>query len=128
MSAAAILSRNEERTNTRAEKHETAGPIVRQSGRHPVGDAACLEMARKEGKTDQKQKQVRDENPFMLEMGKETRQARAFVEAGAQKLLEDDGAETGEGGGEAYDDEKLRRRRAWRRKAENRPARKDRGR
>ena len=57
-------------------------------------------MARQESKADQKQKQVRDKNPFMLEMDKETRQASAFVEASAQELLEDDGAETGEGGGE----------------------------
>ena len=57
-------------------------------------------MACEESKADQEQKQVRDENPFMLEMGKETWQASAFVEASAQELLEDDGAETGEGGGE----------------------------
>ena len=99
MSAAAILSRNEEMNEHEDQKHETAGPIVWQSGRHPVRDAACLEMACKESKADQKQKQIRDENPFMLEMGKEAWQACAFDEAGAQQLLEDDDAETGEGGG-----------------------------
>ena len=36
-------------------------------------------MARKESKADQKQKQVRDENPFMLEMSKEAGKARAFL-------------------------------------------------
>jgi hypothetical protein len=56
-------------------------------------------MARQEGKADQKQKQIRDENPFVLEMGKETREASAFVEAGAQELLEDDDAKAGDGGG-----------------------------
>ena len=45
-------------------------------------------MAREESKADQKQEQVRDENPFMLEMGGETREARAFVEAGAKELLQ----------------------------------------
>ena len=36
----------------------------------------------------------------MLEMGEQARQACAFDEAGAQQLLEDDDAETGESGGE----------------------------
>lgn len=36
----------------------------------------------------------------MLEMRKQARKASAFDEAGAQQLLEDDDAETGESGGE----------------------------
>ena len=57
-------------------------------------------MAGKESKADQKQKQIREENPFMREMREEAGEPCAFDEAGAQKLLEGDGAEAGEGGGE----------------------------
>jgi hypothetical protein len=48
---------------------------------------------------DQKQKQVRQEDPFMGEMREEPCQPCAFGEAFTQKLLERDGAEAGEGGG-----------------------------
>ena len=71
ISAAAILSRNEEITNTRT---RSTKPPVQLSGRAAgiqSGDAACLEMAGKESKADQKQKQVREENPFMLVMREE---------------------------------------------------------
>jgi hypothetical protein len=82
------------------QEHETAGPVIRQRGRHPIGKAARLELAGKEGEADQKQKQVRKQHPFMREMGKEAGEARAFSEAFAQELLDDDGAKTDEGGGE----------------------------
>ena len=51
-------------------------------------------------KANQKQKQVRDENPFMLEMREEACEPRAFVKAGTQKLLGRNGAEADERGGE----------------------------
>ena len=53
----------------KGQKDETTGPIVRQRGRHPVGNAARLEMACKQSEANQKQKQIRQENPFMGEMG-----------------------------------------------------------
>ena len=56
-------------------------------------------MACKQSEADQKQKQVRQENPFMGEMGEETCEPGAFVEARTQELLERDGAEADEGGG-----------------------------
>jgi hypothetical protein len=55
-------------------------------------------MACKESKTDKKQKQIGEENPFMFEMDEEAWQACAFDEAGAQQLLEDDDGETSESG------------------------------
>jgi hypothetical protein len=73
------------------QKHEAAGPIVRQSHRHPVRDAACLEMACEESKTEQQQKQVREKNPFKPEMSIEACQPCAFGEAVTQKLLDRDG-------------------------------------
>ena len=57
-------------------------------------------MACKYGKTDQKQKQIRQKNPFMGEMREEACQPCAFGEAVTQKLLNRDGAEANEGGGE----------------------------
>ena len=57
-------------------------------------------MAGKDSKADQKQKQVRQEYPFMREMREEACQPCAFGEAVTQKLLERDGAEADEGGGE----------------------------
>jgi hypothetical protein len=56
-------------------------------------------MACKESKADQKQKQIRQENPFMGEMREETWEPGAFVEARTRELLERDGAEADEGGG-----------------------------
>ena len=44
-------------------------------------------MACKESKTNQQQKQVREENPFMLEMREESRQACAFGEASVKSFL-----------------------------------------
>ncbi len=55
-------------------------------------------MACKESKANQKQKQVRDENPFMREMREEACEPRAFNETGTQKLLHCDDAETNESG------------------------------
>ena len=57
-------------------------------------------MACKESKTDQKQKQIREENPFMREMRKEACEPCAFGEAVTQELLDRDGAEADESGGE----------------------------
>src|SRR5262245_65302311 len=57
-------------------------------------------MARQEGKADQKQKEVCKQDPFMLEMRKETGHPRAGDEPGTQKLLQDDDAQAGEGDGE----------------------------
>ena len=57
-------------------------------------------MAGKDSKSDQKQKQVREENPFMPEMRKEACEARAFDETGTQKLLHRDDAEADESGGQ----------------------------
>jgi hypothetical protein len=82
----------------KSEKHEATGPIVWQSGRHSVRHAAHLEMACKNGKTDQKQKQVREKNPFMGKMRVEPCQARAFGEAGTQELLYGNCAEAGKSG------------------------------
>ena len=80
------------------EEHEGAPPIVRENGRHPIGNAARLEMAGKEGKADEEQKQIGKQDPFMGEMGKEAREPRTLVEAVPKQLLQDDGAEAGERG------------------------------
>ena len=83
-------------------------------------------MAGKEGEADQKQKQVRKQHPFICEMGKEAGEARAFSEAFAQELLDDDGAKTDEGGGERVAVKDRDEPRPWRRTAENRSPRPDR--
>ena len=57
-------------------------------------------MACKESKADKKQKQVCKQNPFMLEMRKETGQSRAGDEPGTQQLLQDDDAQAAESDGE----------------------------
>ena len=56
-------------------------------------------MAGKEGKADQKKKQIGEENPFVREMREEACKARAFDETRTQKLLERDGAQADEGRG-----------------------------
>ena len=78
-------------------KHKSAPPIIRENGRHPIGNAACLEMAGKERKADEKQKQIGKQDPFMGEMGEEAGELGAFVETVRKQFLDDDGAETGEG-------------------------------
>jgi hypothetical protein len=55
-------------------------------------------MAGEHSKTDQEQKQVRQEDPFVGVMRIEAFEARAFVEARTQKLLERDNAEADESG------------------------------
>jgi hypothetical protein len=55
-------------------------------------------MAGEQSKTDQEQKQVRQEDPFVGVMRIEAFEARAFVEARTQKLLERDNAEADESG------------------------------
>jgi hypothetical protein len=57
-------------------------------------------MSCKESKADQKQKEVCKQNPFMLEMRKETGQSRAGDEPGTQQLLQDDSAQAAESDGE----------------------------
>ena len=59
----------------------------------------------------------------MREMREEACQPCAFGEAVTQKLLERDGAEADEGGGERMTMKNRDARRAWRRTAENRSAR-----
>jgi hypothetical protein len=55
-------------------------------------------MAGEHSKTDQEQKQVRQEDPFVGVMRIEAFEARAYVEARTQKLLERDNAEADESG------------------------------
>ncbi len=57
-------------------------------------------MACEESEADQKQKQIRQQNPFMLVMRQQACQPRPLVEAGPQQLLERDDAEADESGGE----------------------------
>ncbi len=82
------------------EKHEASGPVVGQSGRHPIRHTARFEMAGKQRKANQKQKQIGDENPFIGEMGEQAGQPGSFDEAGPEQLLENDDAKPGERGGE----------------------------
>ena len=100
ISAAAILSRNEEITNTRT---RSTKPPVQLSGR-AAGIQSGMRLASKW--RARRAKPTRSRNRFAMrthsccEMRKEACEARAFVEAGAQKLLERDGAEADESGGE----------------------------
>jgi hypothetical protein len=57
-------------------------------------------MASKKRKAYQEQKQVRNEDPLMRVMRIEPGETWAFVEAGAQELLERDNAEADESGSE----------------------------
>ena len=82
----------------KSEAHEATGPIVWQSGRHPVRHAAYLEMACENDETDQKQKQVREKDPFLGKMRVESCETRAFGEVGTQELLYRNGAEAGKCG------------------------------
>ncbi len=78
------------------EEHESTGPIVGERGRHPIGNATCLEMAGEEREADEQEKQVGDQDPFMRKMGKETGESGALFEAVPKQLLGNDGAKTGE--------------------------------
>jgi hypothetical protein len=78
------------------EEHESAPPIVGENDRHPIGNAACLEMARQERKADEKQKQIGEQDPFMGEMDEETGETGTLVETVPKQLLDDEGAKTGE--------------------------------
>src|SRR5262245_11167701 len=79
------------------EEHESAPPIVGENDRHPIGNAACLEMAGQERKAEEKPKQNGKQDPFMGEMGEKSGEPGALVEAVPKQLLDDDGAKTGEG-------------------------------
>src|SRR5262245_56672445 len=57
-------------------------------------------MACKESEADQKQKEVGKQDPFMLEMRKETGKSRAGAEHRTQQLLQADGAQAGESDGD----------------------------
>ena len=50
------------------EQRKAAGPVVRQDSRQRVGQAALLEMRRKQRETDQQQEQVCEKHPFMGEL------------------------------------------------------------
>jgi hypothetical protein len=78
------------------QQHEGAFPVGRQDGRHPVGHAAHLEMAREQRKAHQQQKQVRKDHPFMLHVEREAKEPGAEFEAGERELVERDRGKAGQ--------------------------------
>jgi hypothetical protein len=79
------------------EQGETARPAVRQDRRHLVGNAAVLEVTRQDGEAHQQQEQVGERHRLVLQVQREAAQARAELEAGEDKLVENDGRKTGQG-------------------------------
>src|SRR5262249_30753111 len=63
---------------------------VWEKGRHLIGNAAQLEMAREQGKAHEQQEQVREDHPFVLEMKSKAGEARASLEAREGELVGDD--------------------------------------
>ena len=91
ISAAAMLSRKEDSTNTMTSSTKapfhSRGRIFRQHRRH----LAVLEMLRQQRETEQQAQQVGEDDPFVLQVLDETRDAGARLEPGECELVEGDG-------------------------------------
>src|SRR3954466_3442709 len=81
------------------EEDDATAPIVRKQRRHFVRDPAFLEVPRQNRKSHQQQEQVRENDPFVLEMGDEATEACAEFETGECHLVDDNGAKSAEGDG-----------------------------
>ena len=96
ISAAAMLSRKEDSTNTMHEQHEAALPVVRQEVRQHLGHVAALEMVREQREAEQQAEQVGEDDPLVRQVRREPAEARAGLEPGEAELVDDDGREAGQ--------------------------------
>ena len=96
MSAAAMLSRNDDSTNTMTSSmkppFQSSGRILRQHLRH----LAVLEVVREQREAEQQAEQVGEDHPLVRHVGRQAAEAGARLEAGEDELVEDDGREAGE--------------------------------
>ena len=94
--AAAMLSRNADRTNTTTSRTRAALPVVRQERRHLVRHPAGLEMSRQQREAGEKQKQIGEDHPFVLQMQRQAGKTRAELEAGEGEFVARDDRKTRE--------------------------------
>ena len=78
------------------QQRDAALPVVGKIGRHSVGHAAQLEMAREQRKPHQQQEQVGQDHPFVLHVQREAGEPGAEFEAGENELVERDGRKPGQ--------------------------------
>ncbi len=78
-----------------AEQGQSACPVIGQEARHLVRNPAFLKMPGEQRKAHEQAEQVGKNDPLMLEMADEPRQARAEFEAGKDQLINRDGGKPG---------------------------------
>ena len=88
ISAAAMLSRNEDSTKTMHEQHEAALPVVGQEVRQHLGHVAALEMVGQQREAEQQAEQVGEDHPLVRHVQREAAEPRAGLEAGERQLVE----------------------------------------
>ncbi len=79
------------------QQHKAAGPVIRQNCRHPFRQPALLEVAGQQGKADQQQEQVGDDQPLVAKMAGKSGETRSAVKAGQDGLVDSDQRQTGDG-------------------------------
>ena len=90
ISAAAMLSRNDDSTNTIASSAKQPFQSSGSSRGSASGHVALLEMARQEREAEQQARQVRDDHPFVRQMRDQPVEARPGRERAEQQLIRDD--------------------------------------
>ena len=95
ISAAAMLSRKLDSTNTSDQQHDAALPVVRQQRRHLIRNPALLEMAGQQRKSHQQQEQIGQRDPLMRHVVAEAAEAGAVFEAGEDEFVDDDHGKPG---------------------------------
>ena len=78
------------------EQDQTALPVVRQERRHLVRHPAGLEMSRQQREAGEKQKQIGEDHPFVLQMQRQAGKTRAELEAGEGEFVAGDDRKTRE--------------------------------